>query len=612
MNPTTEEIKSKLNAVDFIGEYLRLEKAGTNWKACCPFHNEKSPSFMVSEEKQIWHCFGCGKGGDIFGFLMEMEGLEFKEAIKILADKAGVELPNYNPKATVAKSNTLEILELATKFYEKQLWNGAGKSRALEYLRKRGIKDEATKEFRLGYAPAGWRNILNFLLERGYTIGDIEKTGLLVKKEKNKGQQTASGSFSGSSHGPSDNFYDRFRDRLIFPISDVSGRVVGYSARVSPGGDESQAKYVNTPETGVYHKSSALYGIDKAKMHIRAKDQAILVEGNMDVVASYQSGFENTVAVSGTALTPQQLDIIKRYTQNIYMFFDMDDAGRQAARRSAELAFGKNMNVFIVSVENGKDAADVVRENPKDLTKAIQNSIPAMQYFLREIVSQNNKKDAQGKKKIADEVLELISNFSDEIERHHWIRKLAEELDIDEKLLADRVIREKRQYPEKRVTEEVSNQLSAKRSDMLKKNLLGVIIADQIMWKNAVGDFREDLILVFGENSFYWKVISKGEEMGFDFEKVLTNIGEDKENKLRKLQFESKYSFDEGNGASEVPHEEIQEFFRGYLRELKEEIKKEIMKRLEDKIKEAEQKGNKKLVQDLAQEFQKISGQEKE
>ncbi len=237
MNSDIEEIKSRLNIVDVLGTYIRLEKAGANWKALCPFHNEKSPSFMASEERQRWHCFGCGKDGDIFSFIMEMEGLDFKEALNNLAEKAGVELKKINPKLAAEKSKTLEILELAAKFYETQLWKGEGKEKIIQYLYNRGLKDEALKEFRLGYAPKGWRNLLAFLTGRGYKTEEINKTGLLVKKE--------------NAQSSNNQYYDRFRDRIIFPVADLNKKVVGFSARVAPGGDESQAKYVNTPETSL-------------------------------------------------------------------------------------------------------------------------------------------------------------------------------------------------------------------------------------------------------------------------------------------------------------------------------------------------------------------------
>ncbi|HLN18572.1 MAG TPA: CHC2 zinc finger domain-containing protein, partial [Patescibacteria group bacterium] len=271
MNSDLEEIKSRLNIIDVLGEYIRLEKAGSNYRALCPFHNEKSPSFMVSEERQMWKCFGCQKGGDIFSFVMEIEGLEFRDALKQLAEKAGIKLAGYDPKKIEVKNRTLEILELVTKWYEYQLWKGPGKIKILKYLRERGLNDETIKEFRLGYAPKGWRNILTFLLSRGFKADEIKKTGLLVEK---KDTQISNSQFPISNKIPNLNsqntkYYDRFRERIMFPISDYSGKVVGYSARVAPGGDESQAKYVNTPETEVYHKSNILYGLDKAKSNIK-------------------------------------------------------------------------------------------------------------------------------------------------------------------------------------------------------------------------------------------------------------------------------------------------------------------------------------------------------
>ncbi|HBI16735.1 MAG TPA: DNA primase, partial [Candidatus Moranbacteria bacterium] len=255
MSQEIETIKSKLNIVDLVGEYVRLQKAGNNWKACCPFHNEKTPSFSVSEDKQFWHCFGCGKGGDIFGFLMEIEGMSFREALENLAQRSGVELPKYSQKETISnleKNKIEEILEWSTRFYEKQLWETENGKKNLQYLRERGLTEDIIREFRLGYAPGGWRNILQFLIGKNYITGDILRSGLIIQKE-------------GNGQG-SENFYDRFRNRIMFPISNPTGKIIGYSARIAPGEDESQAKYINTPETEVYHKSNVLYGIDKAKM----------------------------------------------------------------------------------------------------------------------------------------------------------------------------------------------------------------------------------------------------------------------------------------------------------------------------------------------------------
>ncbi|HOX10427.1 MAG TPA: DNA primase, partial [Candidatus Moranbacteria bacterium] len=298
MNNNVEEVKARLNIVDIVSEYVRLTKAGANWKGLCPFHHEKSPSFMVNEDKQIFHCFGCAKGGDVFTFVQEMESLEFREVLKMLADKAGVQLEQYKSEDTGNKKRILAALELATKFYETQLWKGMGKDKIMQYLHERGLTDKSIQKFRLGYAPNGWDNIIKFLTGRGFTIQEIAQTGLLVEKTADSNQNTANSN---------KNFYDRFRDRIMFPISDNMGNVIGYSARVAPGGDESQAKYVNTPETVVYHKSKVLYGLNHAKQDIKNKNYVLLVEGNMDVIASSQAGLGNVVAVSGTALTPDQI-----------------------------------------------------------------------------------------------------------------------------------------------------------------------------------------------------------------------------------------------------------------------------------------------------------------
>ncbi|MFZ1627153.1 MAG: DNA primase, partial [Candidatus Moraniibacteriota bacterium] len=320
MSTTTEDIKARLNIVDVVGQYVKLQKAGSAWKANCPFHQEKTPSFNVNEERNMWHCFGCGKGGDAFAFVMEIEGLEFREALKLLAEKAGVELPEYRSDGravTETKDRGLEILELATKFYEKQLWESERGKVMLAYLRDRGLFEESLRTYRLGYAPDGWEHITKFLLGRGFRSEELESCGLSLKGKEGRG------------------FYDRFRDRIMFPIQDILGRPIGYSARVSPGGNETQAKYINTPETNLYHKSRALYGLSIAKQAIKEAGRTILVEGNMDVIALHQAGLPNVVAVSGTALTADQLGILKRYGKKLALFFDMDKAGQAAAWKSA-------------------------------------------------------------------------------------------------------------------------------------------------------------------------------------------------------------------------------------------------------------------------------------
>ncbi|MFC1609176.1 DNA primase [Patescibacteria group bacterium] len=588
-----EEIKNKINIVDFLGEYLRLEKAGNNWKAPCPFHNEKTASFMASEEKQMWHCFGCGKGGDMFTFLMEMEGLDFREALKVLAEKAGVELSKGNFKegeSASDKNKLFEILNLATLFYEKQLLEGAGRDSALNYLTERGLDENSIRFFRLGFAPEGWRNIQEFLIRKGYEIEDILKTGLLVEKEQ-------------ASGGYGVNAYDRFRNRIMFPISDTMGRVVGFTSRALPGEDE-QAKYINTPETAAYHKSTVLYGIDKAKQFIKESDYVLLVEGNMDVIASAQAGIRNVVAVSGTALTSEQLNILKRYTKNIKMFFDMDDAGQKAALRSSELAFQKDLNVSIVSIENGKDAADLVKDDKNAFLSAVDSSIPAMEYFFKKILKKYDRRNVSDKKKIANEVLSIISNFTNDIEKHHWAKRLAETLEISEGVIIDSLGKAESQI---RRDDFEENRFQAapieavKRIDIIKEKIVGLIISSPVVWKKAIVDNRDDLNNCLKDGSVKSVILDEGEGIEFQFEKILDKV--ENAEYLRKLYFDNQVYRDEDKDSDE----ENLIIFEGYLEELKKEIKKESLKILEEEIRDAQIAGDRESEVRLVQKLAEIS-----
>lgn len=415
------EVKSRLNIVDVVGSYVRLTKSGAHWKACCPFHNEKTPSFMVNEERQMFHCFGCGKGGDVFSFVEEIEGIGFREALELLAEKAGVEVPAFNKAASRSPGETdrpdrsREILELSTKFFEKQLWEGPGAKKALPYLRKRGLSEESIRSFRVGYAPDGWRYLHDFLLSRGYEPSELEAVGLVIAKEGRDGH------------------YDRFRDRITFPITDVVGRVIGYSARVAPGGDENQAKYINTPETALYHKGRAIYGVSFAKQAIKDAGTTVLVEGQMDVIACHQAEIRNVVAASGTALTEDHLDILKRYGNGIQLFFDMDAAGQEAAWRSALLGLGKGMSVSVVSIPSGKDAADAALEDADALRKSIATAIPAPEHFLKRFLGKYDVSGPEGKKAVAEAFVPLLLAMESDIDRDFWKRELSSRIGVEDR-----------------------------------------------------------------------------------------------------------------------------------------------------------------------------------
>lgn len=608
MSQETEEIKSRLNIVDVVGDYVRLNKAGSNWKGLCPFHNEKSPSFMVSEEKQICHCFGCGKGGDIFTFFMEIEGVEFREALKNLAERAGVQLSSYSKgdfKKNEKQDRTLEILELATRFYEKQLWEGAGKEKKLNYLYNRGLKDGVIKDFRLGYAPDGWRNMLDFLLKKNYKIDEIIKTGLVVEKKGGFNDN-----FENSNNINASNFYDRFRERIMFPVTNTMGRVVGYSARVSPGGDESQAKYVNTPETEIYKKGKLLYGIDKAKINMKQQDEVLIVEGNMDVIASHQAGIGNVVAVSGTALTVDQLNILKRYTRNLKLFFDMDDAGQLAARKSSDLALKNDFSVFVVEVSGGKDAADLVKDNPDNFVEEIKEAKVVAEYFIDKAINQYDKNNPEGKKKILEDIARLIASFSNDVDRDFWTRELSQKIDVREKVVMDsvrKIIFDEEKY--KRRYQQIEETYKAREKlvfqDRVKNiqiEMMGLLVSDEDLWRTVADRYEKEIRKGFTNQEITNVILDLAKEVNFDFERLLEKLPENKRDFLREIYFENVSKQDE-----EVVLEERVVVFENYFLELQKEKKKKIVQDLIEDIKKAESMDDKQKVLELTEELSRVA-----
>jgi len=417
-----EEIKSRLDIVEVIGSYIKLQKAGANFRAICPFHSEKNPSLFVSPARQIWHCFGCGAGGDIFKFVMQIEGVEFGDALRILAKRAGVELKPISPewrKLKTERQRLYAICELATQFFENQLESKTGQE-AYDYLRKRGMNPESIKKWRLGYSPESWHSLSDFLTSRGYKKEEIEKAGLAIKNEQGS-------------------FYDRFRGRIIFPVFDLNSQVVGFGGRVFKETSETQqetgskpAKYVNTPNTILYDKSKVLYGLDKAKVEIRKKDLAILVEGYVDTIMCHQAGFENTVATSGTALTPYQLAILKRYSEKILTAFDMDVAGDWATKRGVDLAQARGFDVKIITMPEDSDPADIILQNPEKWKELVGEAKSILDFYFEGAFSQFDKNKPEGKKEISKILLPVIKRIPNKIEQSYWIQKLAKELGVSE------------------------------------------------------------------------------------------------------------------------------------------------------------------------------------
>lgn len=405
MSTHVEQIKEKLGIVDVVGSYIELHKAGTNFKAKCPFHNEKSPSFFVSPGRNSYYCFGCAAKGDIFTFVQEFEGLDFVGALRVLAKRAGVELVRENPAIRTERERLYLTMEHATLFFERSL---KVKPEALAYLKKRGLKEETIKDWRLGYASVDWRELFSYLQSKKISIEDMEKVGLVKKSEKPN---------SGSG------YYDRFRGRIMFPIFDSSGRVVAFSGRQFES-DGTEAKYINSPETPLFEKSKILYGFDRAKLNIRRQDFSLLVEGQMDLLMSHQAGFDNAVASSGTALTENHVDIIRRLSNNLVIAYDGDDAGGAAAVRGWQLALGRGMEVKIATLPEGKDPADIILENPKILTDAIANARHIIDVLLDKVMSKTLS-DRERKVVVEKEILPYVAGLQSIAEQSHFISEIA-------------------------------------------------------------------------------------------------------------------------------------------------------------------------------------------
>ncbi len=421
MSSIIEDIKSRLNIVDVAGGYLKLEKAGGNFKACCPFHHERTPSFFISSSRQTYHCFGCNKGGDVISFVEEIEGLDFQGALKLLADRAGVTLTREKPGARDERDAIFSALELATKFYEAVLPKFG---EAVSYLTSRGLTPETIKSFRVGFAPDEWRSLGDFLTKKGIQEEVMERAGLIVRSPKG--------------------FYDRFRGRVMFPITDSSGRVIAFSGRILKEeagktlGASASAKYVNSPETEVFHKSRALFGLSQARDAIRDGDSCVLVEGQMDLILSHQAGVKNTVASSGTALTSEHLEMIKRFTKNIVLAFDADDAGISAAHRAVVLALEQNMSVRIARLPKGMDPADVALNDPSHWVSAVKDAKQVIDLYL-ELLPSLHKDKAELRKKVTEIVVPFVALLKSPIDQGHYVGEIAKILGIKEEPVWDEV-----------------------------------------------------------------------------------------------------------------------------------------------------------------------------
>jgi len=418
-----DEIKNKLSIVDLVSQYVQLKKAGRNFKGLCPFHNEKTPSFIVSPEKGIAYCFGCHKGGDIFKFIQEVEGVEFHEALTILADKANVKIERsaFSSKKSKERKNQKEVLyaihQKTLNFFKDQLLNTENGKKVLKYLENRDVTKDMAKVFDLGFAPDSFDSLYKYLLKEGFKKEEIFLAGVVSSKD--------------FKHA---NVYDKFRGRLIFPIFDNFSKCIAFTGRALQKElleQKKTAKYLNSPESLIYNKSKVLYGLNLAKQEIKKNDFVLVVEGNMDVIASYFADLKNVVASSGTALTEYQLKELSKFTKNIYFCFDSDDAGIDATLRAVSLASKLELNIKIVTLKGAKDPADFIKENSKeDFHEAVNGAKYFLDYFLEKFISENDITQSLGVKKVIELFLPLLRDVRSSVERDFYFEKLASRLKV--------------------------------------------------------------------------------------------------------------------------------------------------------------------------------------
>ncbi|PJE69657.1 MAG: DNA primase [Candidatus Staskawiczbacteria bacterium CG10_big_fil_rev_8_21_14_0_10_38_10] len=601
INSPVDEIKNRLDIVEVIQGYIKLQKAGANYRALCPFHSEKKSSFFVSPVRQIWHCFGCGAGGGIFEFVMKIEGIEFGDALRILAQKAGIELKKQDPKLKTARQRLYEICEISTQFFQKQLESKTGLA-AKKYLNDRGINEESIKKWRLGYAPDIWRGLSDFLVGKGYKREEIVNAGLAIEPEKG---QTP---------------YDRFRGRIIFPVFDLNSQVIGFGGRIFEMGDKKQetgglepAKYINTPQTALYDKSRVLYGLNNAKVAIRKQGHCVLVEGYTDAIMSHQAGFDNTIAVSGTALTSFHLDILKRYSENLILAFDMDIAGDTATKRGIDLALERGFGIKITKLPPESDPADIILKNPKEWEEILKETRSIIEFYFDSALAAFNKDTPEGKKEIGKMVLPAIKRIPNKIEQSHWIQLLAKKLktreeDVFEELKKARIVNTPFDGNIKASSDLIKEtpqnsflKTEQGRKKILEEKVISLVLKDP----SSINLVDGEKILFFSTEA--QKILENFKKFAFldkpegDFNKILANLenkpDEELKNFLATLSLRAEVEYEE----------DAEEEIEICLAELKYLEIKNKLKEISEELKKAEEAKNHQKINVLIEEFNKLA-----
>jgi len=578
-----DEIKMKADIVDIISGYIPLRKIGRNFKALCPFHSEKTPSFIVSPAKQIYHCFGCGEGGNVFNFVMKLEHLEFPEAAGKIADKVGVKIPttDYRDKKEQSVFNQLyEINEIAEKFYNFYLKSADEAKKARDYLNKRGFSQATIDKFKLGYAPGKWRELFNWLRQKGFKSEIIEKAGLITRKKDS-------------------NYYDIFRERLIFPIFNSHDKIVGFGARTLK--EDKLPKYINTPETPIFSKRKNLYGLNLGRRHIASRDSAIIVEGFTDCIRAHENGINEVVASLGTALTIEQIRNLKRYTKNIVLIYDADQAGQLASLRGLDLLVAEDVTPKIAVLPEGFDPDKYIQDaGINKFRKIINEALNLFDYKLDLLCSKYNIKKPEDKVKITAEFLPTLSKINNAVLKSSYAKKLAEELEVDEEDILSEL--KKHKEIDYEVYEGKIANPKAIDVDIAEKILLILMLENN----NLIGKVKGELRVDDFSNYYTRKIITEIFKIAEDNKQLDPSKLIDRFRDNIVIQIISSISLQ----APEI--KDVDKNLTDCIKTIKKRNIKKRLKQLQSELKIAQEKKTESRIKELTTQFTSLLNKQKE
>ncbi len=589
-----EEIRSSVDIVDYINQFVPLKRVGKNYVGLCPFHAEKTPSFTISPDKQLYHCFGCGAGGNLFNFVMQYEKVSFFEAVKKIAEYAGIEIPKPEKKERWVETEYEELYEanrFAYEFFVRNLLKTPEGKSAIEYLYKRGINDASIKNFGIGYSPNQWDALVQYAIKHNFQLESLEKAGLIVKRDDG-------------------GYYDRFKGRVMFPIFSVSGRIIAFGGRRLKD-DENTPKYINSPETKIYAKSKVLYGLYQARDAIRKKEYAILVEGYMDCISLFQAGVENVVASGGTALTDEQVRLISNYTRTIYFLYDADSAGARAMLRGIDIILAHGLDVYIVKLPEGEDPDSFIQKNPvSEFEKLIERAVNFIDFKALTYQQLGKFDDPNVKSKAIRSLVESISKIPDELKRSVFIREVSAKYKLPEQVLAqelEKIILREKKSATKKVESEVQTEIH-KLVPAEEKDLAKILLeADEFALKFVFNYVREDDI-----TSEYVKVIYQNV---FEMFKKASETGEYK--RLNIHEFIHKFEDDKFRGFVTniaLSKYEISKFWEMKRAKDDEDELMELWKAIDDVLSRFYLRKIRKMEEDLTYEIaeaEKVGNEEK-